>query len=297
MRIAVAGPAHSASSTSTRSRTSTASTVTAMVSRGWSRPRRSRGSTAPATPRPTWTRSWPATTSTRSSCAPRPSCTRGRRSPRMRAGKHVQVEIPLADSWADAQAGRRRAAGDRPGLHGRAHPPVQPVAPVDPPPHRRRRAGDPADGRADVLLPPDEHRTRSASPGAGPITCSGTTPRTPSTCSSTRPARTSRSLTPCRVRCTPTWASRWTCPSSCGRPAAAICTLSLSFNNDGPFGTFFRYICDNGTYIARYDDLVTGREEPVDISGVDVSTNGIELQDREFVAAIREGARTELQRR
>ena len=69
----------------------------------------------------------------------------------------------------------------------------------------------------------------------------------------------------------------------------AICTLSLSFNNDGPLGTFFRYICDNGTYIARYDDLVTGREEPVDVSQVDVSMNGIELQDREFVAAIREG--------
>ena len=69
----------------------------------------------------------------------------------------------------------------------------------------------------------------------------------------------------------------------------AICTLSLSFNNDGPLGTFFRYICDNGTWIARYDDLVTGKEEPVDVSKVDVSMNGIELQDREFVAAIREG--------
>ena len=68
-----------------------------------------------------------------------------------------------------------------------------------------------------------------------------------------------------------------------------ICTLSLSFNNDGPLGTFFRYICDNGTYIARYDDLVTGREEPVDVSKVDISMNGIELQDREFIAAIREG--------
>ncbi len=67
-----------------------------------------------------------------------------------------------------------------------------------------------------------------------------------------------------------------------------VCTLSLSFNNDGPLGTFFRYICDNGTYIARYDDLVTGREEPVDVSNVDVSMNGIELQDREFFAAIRE---------
>jgi 2-hydroxy-4-carboxymuconate semialdehyde hemiacetal dehydrogenase len=69
----------------------------------------------------------------------------------------------------------------------------------------------------------------------------------------------------------------------------AICTLSLSFNNDGPLGTFFRYICDNGTWIARYDDLVTGKEEPVDVSKVDVSMNGIELQDREFVSAIREG--------
>jgi 2-hydroxy-4-carboxymuconate semialdehyde hemiacetal dehydrogenase len=71
--------------------------------------------------------------------------------------------------------------------------------------------------------------------------------------------------------------------------SGAICTLSLSFNNDGPLGTFFRYICDNGTWIARYDDLVTGREEPVDLSQVAVSSNGIELQDREFIAAIREG--------
>lgn len=69
----------------------------------------------------------------------------------------------------------------------------------------------------------------------------------------------------------------------------AICTLSLSFNNDGPLGTFFRYICDNGTYIARYDDLVDGKENPIDVSNVDVSMNGIELQDREFVAAIQEG--------
>ena len=69
----------------------------------------------------------------------------------------------------------------------------------------------------------------------------------------------------------------------------AICTLSLSFNNDGPLGTFFRYICDNGTYIARYDDLVNGKEEPIDVSNVDVSMNGIELQDREFFAAIKEG--------
>ena len=71
-------------------------------------------------------------------------------------------------------------------------------------------------------------------------------------------------------------------------PSGAICTLSLSFNNDGPLGTFFRYICDNGTYIARYDELVDGKNNAIDVSKVDVSMNGIELQDREFIAAIRE---------
>jgi 2-hydroxy-4-carboxymuconate semialdehyde hemiacetal dehydrogenase len=69
----------------------------------------------------------------------------------------------------------------------------------------------------------------------------------------------------------------------------AVCTLSLSFNNDGPLGTFFRYIGDTATYIARYDDLFTGKEEKIDVSNVAVSMNGIELQDREFFAAIKEG--------
>ena len=69
----------------------------------------------------------------------------------------------------------------------------------------------------------------------------------------------------------------------------AICTLSLSFNNDGPLGTYFRYIGDSGTYLARYDDLFNGKDEKIDVSQVDVSMNGIELQDREFFAAIREG--------
>jgi 2-hydroxy-4-carboxymuconate semialdehyde hemiacetal dehydrogenase len=71
-------------------------------------------------------------------------------------------------------------------------------------------------------------------------------------------------------------------------PSGATCTLALSFNNDGPQGSFFRYICDNGTYVARYDDLFDGKDKQIDLSGVDVSMNGIELQDREFVAAIRE---------
>ena len=71
-------------------------------------------------------------------------------------------------------------------------------------------------------------------------------------------------------------------------PSGAVCTLALSFNNDGPLGSFFRYICDKGTYIARYDDLVDGEENPIDVSRVDVSMNGIELQDREFISAIQE---------
>ena len=72
-------------------------------------------------------------------------------------------------------------------------------------------------------------------------------------------------------------------------PSAKLCTLSLSFNNDGPLGTYFRYICDNGTYLARYDDLFDGRDAQIDVSDVDVSMNGIELIDREFIAAISEG--------
>lgn len=72
-------------------------------------------------------------------------------------------------------------------------------------------------------------------------------------------------------------------------PTGKLCTLSLSFNNDGPLGTFFRYIGDSGTYIARYDDLFDGRDEKIDVSQVDVSMNGIELINREFIAAIQEG--------
>jgi 2-hydroxy-4-carboxymuconate semialdehyde hemiacetal dehydrogenase len=71
-------------------------------------------------------------------------------------------------------------------------------------------------------------------------------------------------------------------------PSGAVCTLALSFNNNGPLGTWFRYICDNGTWVARYDELVDGYEKPVDVSNVDVSMDGIELQDREFISAIQQ---------
>ncbi len=72
-------------------------------------------------------------------------------------------------------------------------------------------------------------------------------------------------------------------------PSGSICTLSLSFNNNGPLGTYFRYICDNATFIARYDDLFNGKEEPIDVSRIAVSTDGIELADREFISAIADG--------
>ncbi len=92
-----------------------------------------------------------------------------------------------------------------------------------------------------------------------------------------------------RGRSTPSSASPWTCRSSSRAKAARSARSACRFNNDGPLGTFFRYIGDTATYIARYDDLVTGKEEPIDLTGVTVSNNGIELQDREFIAAIREG--------
>lgn len=72
-------------------------------------------------------------------------------------------------------------------------------------------------------------------------------------------------------------------------PSGAVCALSLSFNNNGPLGSFFRYICDNGTYVAHYDDLFDGHDKPIDLSGVAISINGIELIDREFVSAVAEG--------
>jgi 2-hydroxy-4-carboxymuconate semialdehyde hemiacetal dehydrogenase len=134
----------------------------------------------------------------------------------------------------------------------------------------RITAGDshPADGCADVLLPAHQHQRARASRAAGPITCCGTTRRTPSTCSSTRPAAPWCRRTRSRGRSIPSSASRWTCRSSSRPTRARSCTLSLSFNNDGPFGTFFRYIGDSGTYIARYDDLFDGNDEPIDVSGV-----------------------------
>jgi 2-hydroxy-4-carboxymuconate semialdehyde hemiacetal dehydrogenase len=70
--------------------------------------------------------------------------------------------------------------------------------------------------------------------------------------------------------------------------SGSILTLSLSFNNNAQQGSFFRYIGDNGTYKAYYDDLSDGKDQVIDLTKVDVSMNGIELEDREFFAAIKE---------
>jgi 2-hydroxy-4-carboxymuconate semialdehyde hemiacetal dehydrogenase len=206
----------------------------------------------------------------------------------MRAGKHVQVEIPVADSWADAQEVKR--VQQETGMtcmvgHTRRFNPSHQwvrrrilagelsIQQMDVQTYFFRRtnmnaAGQPRSWTDHLLWHHAAHtvdlfqyqtgeQTQIAHAVQGPVH--------------------------------PDLGIAMDMSIQLRTPSGKICTLSLSFNNDGPLGSFFRYICDNGTYIARYDDLVTGREEPIDVSKVDVSTNGIELQDREFVAAIREG--------
>lgn len=68
----------------------------------------------------------------------------------------------------------------------------------------------------------------------------------------------------------------------------ALCTLSLSFNNDGPLGSSFRYIGDGLTYIARYDELTNGMGERIDLDLPEPALGGVARQDQEFFAAIRE---------
>jgi 2-hydroxy-4-carboxymuconate semialdehyde hemiacetal dehydrogenase len=205
----------------------------------------------------------------------------------MRAGKHVQVEIPLADSWADAEEVRR--VQQETGLtcmvgHTRRFNPSHQWV------HRRITAGELSIQQMDVQTY-FFRRTNSNALGQ---------PRSWTDHLLWHHAAHTVDLfqyqTGEEVRIAhavqgpvnPELGIAMDMSIQLRTPSAKICTLSLSFNNDGPLGSFFRYICDNGTYIARYDDLVTGREEPIDVSSAGVSTNGIELQDREFVAAIRE---------
>ena len=206
----------------------------------------------------------------------------------MRAGKHVQVEIPLADSWADARevaqvqretrrvcmvGHTRRFNPSHQWIHARIRRSELRIQQMDVQTYFFRRSNMNALGQArswtDHLLwhhaahTVDLFQYQTGEPVSVANAVQG--PLHPELRIAMDMSIQLKSV------------------------SGAICTLSLSFNNDGPLGTFFRYICDNGTYVARYDDLITGRDEKIDVSTIDVSMNGIELQDREFFAAIRAG--------
>jgi 2-hydroxy-4-carboxymuconate semialdehyde hemiacetal dehydrogenase len=205
----------------------------------------------------------------------------------MDAGKHVQVEIPLSDSWADAEAvlrkqqesgltcmvgHTRRFNPSHQWVHKRIRSGEFHIQQMDVQTYFFRRKnmnakGEPRSWTDHLLWHHAAHTVDLFAYQAGRIVQANAVegPHHPDLGIAMDMSIQLKSET------------------------GAICTLSLSFNNDGPLGTFFRYIGDTGTYVARYDDLVTGKDEPIDVSKVDVSMNGIELQDREFVAAIREG--------
>ena len=206
----------------------------------------------------------------------------------MRAGKHVQVEIPLADSWAEAQAVDRvqRETGltCMVGHTRRFNPSHQWI-------HRRVAAGELSIQQMDVQTYFFRRTNTNALGQARSWTDHLLWHHAAHTVDLFQYQTGEQVSLAHAVQgpVNPDLGIAMDMSIQLRTPAGRICTLSLSFNNDGPLGSFFRYICDNGTYIARYDNLVTGREEPIDVSAVDVSTNGIELQDREFIAAIREG--------
>ena len=205
----------------------------------------------------------------------------------MDAGKHVEVEIPLADSWADCEAvmakqketglvcmvgHTRRFNPSHQYVHNRIKAGEYNIQQMDVQTYFFRRKNINAKGQArswtdHLLWHHAAHTVDLFAYQAGPI------------------VQANAIQGPIH----PELGIAMDMSIQMKAESGAICTLSLSFNNDGPLGTFFRYIGDNETYIARYDDLVNGKEEVIDVSKVDVSMNGIELQDREFIAAIREG--------
>jgi 2-hydroxy-4-carboxymuconate semialdehyde hemiacetal dehydrogenase len=205
----------------------------------------------------------------------------------MNAGKHVQVEIPLADSWADSEAvlakqketglvcmvgHTRRFNPSHQYVHNKIVAGELNIQQMDVQTYffRRRNInakGEPRSWTDHLLWHHAAHTVDLFAYQAGKIVVANAI----------------------EGPIHPELGIAMDMSIQLKSESGAICTLSLSFNNDGPLGTFFRYIGDNATYIARYDDLVNGKEEPIDVSKVDVSMNGIELQDREFIAAIREG--------
>ena len=206
----------------------------------------------------------------------------------MRAGKHVQVEIPLADSWADAQEVQRvqQETGKicMVGHTRRFNPSHQWV-------RHRIAAGELSIQQMDVQTYFFRRTNMNAAGNPRSWTDHLLWHHAAHTVDLFQYQTGEQAQLAYAVQgpIHPELGIAMDMGIIMRTPSGKVCTLSLSFNNDGPLGTFFRYICDNGTYIARYDDLVNGREEPIDVSKVDVSTNGIEIQDREFVAAIREG--------
>ena len=205
----------------------------------------------------------------------------------MEAGKHVQVEIPLSDSWSDAEAvlekSRETGLVCMVGHTRRFNPSHQYV-------HNRIVAGEFAVQQMDVQTYFFRRKNMNAKGEARSWTDHLLWHHAAHTIDLFA-YQAGRIVTANAIQGPkhPELGIAMDMSIQLKSETGAICTLSLSFNNDGPLGTFFRYIGDTATYIARYDDLVTGKEEPVDLAGVAVSSNGIELQDREFVAAIREG--------
>jgi 2-hydroxy-4-carboxymuconate semialdehyde hemiacetal dehydrogenase len=206
----------------------------------------------------------------------------------MDAGKHVQVEIPLADSWKDAEAVAARAA--KTGLtcmvgHTRRFNPSHQWV------HQRMRRGELRLQQMDVQTYFFRRSNINALGQPRSWTDHLLWHHAAHTVDLFRYQSGAEIVQANAVQgpIHPTLGIAMDMSIQLKASNGAICTLSLSFNNDGPLGTFFRYICDNGTYFARYDELVDGKNNPIDVSKVDVSLNGIELQDREFFAAIREG--------
>ena len=206
----------------------------------------------------------------------------------MRAGKHVQVEIPLADNWADAQEVAAVQSETRRvcmvGHTRRFNPSHQWI-------HQRVLAGEFSLQQMDVQTYFFRRTNLNALGQARSWTDNLLWHHAAHTVDLFQYQ--------CRERIVKANVLQGPLHPVLGIPTdmsiqlksatGQLCTLSLSFNNDGPLGSFFRYIGDTGTYVARYDDLFNGRDEPVDVTNVAASMDGIELQDREFIAALREG--------
>ena len=203
----------------------------------------------------------------------------------LNAGKHVQVEIPLADSWKDAQAVAAQAKGS--GLvamcgHTRRFNPSHQWL------HRQIVAGEFNIQQMDVQTYFFRRTNMNALGRARSWTDHLLWHHAAHTVDLFRYQTGGDIVQANAVQgpIHPVLGIAMDMSIQLKSSTGAICTLSLSFNNDGPLGTFFRYIGDSGTYLARYDDLYSGKDEKIDVSKVDVSMNGIELQDREFFAAI-----------